>query len=131
MRASKIIIIINVIILILCIPGFIVLNSYLSKKNSGTKEPEATFVPGNNTEDNTRLAQEDEINENEVEEEEEKEEEIQVEIVPEALPSNYNFTWDVLKDNTILENYKRKDEVKFPSYNKYNEIKGITTFRGK
>lgn len=130
MRASKIIIIINVIILILCIPGFIVLNSYLSKKNSGTKEPEATFVPGNNTEDNTRLPQEDEINENEVEEEEEKEEEIQVEIVPEALPSNYNFTWDVLKDNTILENYKRKDEVKFPSYNKYNEIKGITTFRG-
>ncbi|HHX17639.1 MAG TPA: pyrrolo-quinoline quinone, partial [Clostridium sp.] len=127
MRASKLIIIINIIILILCIPSFIILNNYLSKNNLDTKEPDATFMPGKNANDNNNLPpQEEEIDESEVEEEEE----IEIEIVPEALPSNHNFTWDVLKDSTILENYTRNEFIKFPSYEKYNEIKGVTTFRG-
>lgn len=129
MRVSKIIIIVNVIILILCIPGFIIINNYLSKNNSGVKEPEITLIPGNNANDNNHQFEEEENNESEKEEEEE-EEEIIIEVVPEALPSNYNFTWDVLKDSTILESYTRDQFIKFPSYEKYNEIKGITTFRG-
>lgn len=138
MKTSKLIIIINVIILILCIPGFIILNNYLSKDNSGIKEPEVTLLPGNNIKGDNNQSQKDKINENEFEEgvdevedeDQEEDNEIEVEIVPEALPSNHNFTWDVLKDSAILENYTSNEFIKFPSYEKYNEIKGVTTFRG-
>ena len=138
MKTSKLIIIINVIILILCIPGFIILNNYLSKDNSGIKEPEVTLLPGNNIKGDNNQSQKDKINENEFEEgvdevedeDQEEDNEIEVEIVPEALPSNHNFTWDVLKDSAILENYTSNEFIKFPSYQKYNEIKGVTTFRG-
>ena len=72
MKTSKLIIIINVIILILCIPGFIILNNYLSKDNSGIKEPDVHFCQAKMPMITINLPpQEEEIDESEVEEEEE------------------------------------------------------------
>lgn len=130
MKFSKLIIIINVFILILCILGFIILNNYLSKNNVQIEEPEATLIPNNNTLNNDEHSKAGNTSKGETQEKIEDEDEIEVEIVPDALPSNHNFTWDILKDNTILENYTSDKNIKFGSYENYNKVKGITTFRG-
>lgn len=130
MKISKLIIIINTIILVLCILGFVVLNRYLHKNDLEITPPESTFIPEENITSNSHHT--DDKSETDVEDQskEEIEEIIEIEIVPEVLPSSHNFTWDILKDNTILENYTSDKYIKFDSDEKYNEIKGVTTFRG-
>ncbi|MDQ2086644.1 PQQ-binding-like beta-propeller repeat protein [Herbivorax sp. ANBcel31] len=131
MKASKIIIFINTLILILCVPGFIFLNRYLSEHDSQTEQPQITSIPSKDITDNKEHSQDNttddgKTTDDEIEEEIQKE----IEIVSEALPSNHDFTWDVLKNSTILENYKNEQYIDFDSYEKYNNVKGITTFRG-
>ncbi|TYQ15852.1 UNVERIFIED_CONTAM: putative pyrroloquinoline-quinone binding quinoprotein [Acetivibrio alkalicellulosi] len=125
MKKSKVILIINLIILVLCIPGIFALNNYLSKQIPEIIEPDASPIPG----DETITTEEPELVE-EIEDIDEIEEIIELEIVSEAMPSNHNFNWDVLKENTILENYNNSEYISFDSYLNYNDIKGVTTFRG-
>lgn len=131
MRASKIILIVNIIILILAIPGFIVLNNYLEHSNldpnntavspspdtgsnaNQTVAPDATMSQGNTDDEDWTAIRPNEID-----------------IAKECLPSSHNFKWDILKDSQKLDAFLRNDTVVFESPKKYNEIEGVTTFRG-
>jgi len=54
----------------------------------------------------------------------------EIDIVKECLPESHNFKWDVIKDGKKLDTYSRDNTVVFKPADKYNEIDGVTTFRG-
>lgn len=130
-KTSKIILTINIIILILAVPGFIILDKYLERSNSNpdnivappspdvasnpgeTTIPDVTASPENTDTKNWTAITPDEID-----------------IVKECLPESHNFKWDVIKDGKKLDTYSRDNTVVFKPADEYNEIDGVTTFRG-
>jgi len=112
-------------------PGFIILDKYLERSNSNpdnivappspdvasnpgeTTIPDVTASPENTDTKNWTAITPDEID-----------------IVKECLPESHNFKWDVIKDGKKLDTYSRDNTVVFKPADKYNEIDGVTTFRG-
>ncbi|HHV28911.1 outer membrane protein assembly factor BamB family protein [Acetivibrio mesophilus] len=130
-KTAKIILTINIIILILSIPGFILLNNYLEHSNSNpnnttaSPSPDIASNPNETIEPNVTENPEDTADKgwtalvpNEID------------IEKESLPSSHNFKWDVVKDGQKLDTYSRNDTIVFGPPNEYNEIDGVTTFRG-
>ena len=119
MKFFKALLITNIVILILIVPGFVFLNKYLARQNNsqdqnGTK-PSAT----NNSNIIDLNIEEDLV------EDTPKEEPI---IIPTELQPSYNeFKWEVLKDGAPVS---VSNNVNFPDSEEYNSIEGVTTFRG-
>ncbi|MCX7746471.1 MAG: pyrrolo-quinoline quinone [Clostridia bacterium] len=51
-------------------------------------------------------------------------------VVPEALPSKFNFTYQLDKNGTTLNNFKREYGIRFPPPSQYADVEGVTCFRG-
>lgn len=45
-------------------------------------------------------------------------------------PGNWSIGWDVLVNNSVVDNYKRPEEIVFGDAESYTKLEGITTFRG-
>ena len=45
-------------------------------------------------------------------------------------PKKWNIKWNIYQDNTLIENYTRKDPISFGDASKYSALEGIITFRG-
>lgn len=122
MNFFKALLITNIIILILIIPGFIFLNKYITQRNN-SNDPN-TAKPTSNSSNIIDLNIEDNIEED-LDDGKLKEESI---IIPTELQPSYNeFKWEVLKDKTPIS---VNDNVNFPEPEEYNSIEGVTTFRG-
>ncbi|MFZ5988466.1 MAG: PQQ-binding-like beta-propeller repeat protein [Bacillota bacterium] len=124
MKPFKILLTINIIILILIVPGFIALNNYIAKSNTAANRLDVTpspASPGDADESESRDTGSKAGNE---------EPEIVPVIEPDCLPSSHNFSWEVIKDNLKLDGYKRDESISFKSSEDYNDIEGVTTFRG-
>lgn len=118
MNFFKVLLIINIILLILIVPGFIFLNKHLSQKSTplgpNTSLPSSTSnksVTDSIYEDSADSTPRDEP----------------IIIPTELLPSSNKFKWEVLKDTTPIEFI---NQVSFPVPEEYNNINGVTTFRG-
>lgn len=117
MNFFKALLITNIIILILIVPGFIILDKHFESQ-SNLHNPSMT-IPGNSNSSIVDLNQEDLVDETSKEE--------QIIIPTELLPSHNKFTWEVLNDESQTDvNYN----VNFPNPEDYNSIEGVTTFRG-
>lgn len=115
MNFFKVLLITNIVILILIVPGFFILNRYLSQKENYQSSPTPT--------DRNGII--DLIDEEDAVEDTRKEEPV---VIPtELLPSYHSFKWDVVKDGVSI---KVDTQVNFPNPNEYNSIEGVTTFRG-
>jgi outer membrane protein assembly factor BamB len=52
-------------------------------------------------------------------------------VLPSCLPENFTgFSWEVIKDGQVLEDFKRNCEITFPNFEEYSTIQGVTCFRG-
>lgn len=124
MNFFKTLLIINIIILALIIPGFIILDKYLSSYsiNAETVSYEQEFEDPervNNKPDDAGLL--DSVLDKTYK---------KLEIDNGCLPSDHKLQWEVIKDNKKVENYTRENPVFFGPASEYNEIDGVTTFRG-
>ena len=119
MNFFKVLLIVNIIILILIVPGFIFLNKQLGRQNN---EPDPNISKPTATNSNSVI---DLNNEEDLIDDTPKEEPV---VIPaELLPSFHEFKWETLKDNAPIN---VNNEVSFPKPEEYNHIQGITTFRG-
>lgn len=120
MKFSKALLVLNIIILIFLIPGYMIFENRFAKQNSPSisSSPSADISV---TSTPPKVEAADEVNEILPEE---------LDIVSECLPSNHNFKWEILKDSKKLENYIRDEVVSLKKSDEYNKIEGITTFRG-
>lgn len=120
MKASKALLIFNIIILTFLIPGYLIFENYFDNQNSPVISPS----PSIGTDVTSSPAATDAAAEvAEILPEE-------LNIVSECLPSNHNFKWEILKDSKKLESYIRDEVVSFKKPDEYIKIEGITTFRG-
>jgi hypothetical protein len=56
---------------------------------------------------------------------------MEIEIPPSSLPENHKgFTWEVLKDGTVINEFERAYSIVFGSPEEYSRLRGVTTFRG-
>lgn len=115
MNFFKVLLITNIVILILIVPGFFILNRHLSQKENYQSSPTPTDRNGI-----IDLSDEEDTVDDTPKEE-------AVTIPAELLPSYHNFKWDVLKDSV---SFKVDNQVNFPNPQEYNSIEGVTTFRG-
>lgn len=125
MKVFKVLLIINIILLILIIPGFIFLDKFLARTNIDATMADASPAPTNTgiIEPVETSSGEDEGNNTEMMPD-------KVDIAPECLPSSHAFKWQILKDTLILDSYSRDTLVSFNNPDEYNDIEGVTTFRG-
>jgi len=119
MNIFKTLLIINIIILILIIPAFITLNNHFERQNNITYPNSNPTVTSTNNNSIIDLNKENLFNETS--------DEKQTIIPNELMPFSINLKWDVLKDNKTLN---VNNEINFPTPEDYNEIEGVTTFRG-
>ncbi|NLL05110.1 MAG: PQQ-like beta-propeller repeat protein [Clostridiaceae bacterium] len=118
MNFFKVLLIINIILLILIVPGLFFLNKHLSEKNNPLG-PNTTNLPTTTDKGATDLNDEDIADSTPTEE--------PIIIPTELLPSSNKFKWEVLKDGNPTEVI---NQVMFPEPEEYNSINGVTTFRG-
>ena len=123
MKSSKTLLIANLVILALLIPGYFIFNNHLKKRNLVDVIP--TPVPTST--DVLRSPQPDH----------DEQEKIytaidpkKLDIVPECLPSNHNFKWELLRDGEKLEGFVQNEDIIFNNPQKYNSVQGVSTFRG-
>lgn len=122
MNLFKTLLVSNIIIMVLIIPGFILLDNYLSASGADTISTtqsvySADIIP-------------DEIKENKISNTPSKLIDPTIKIDPECLVSNFNFKWDIIKGKEKVEKYQSKYPISFGSSSEYNKIEGVTTFRG-
>lgn len=121
MKLSKVLLVFNIIILAFLIPTYIIFEKNLANQNSPAISPIPTATGADISEVTASPDVVDKVTEILPEE---------LDIVPECLPSNHKFKWEVIKDSKKLESYRRDEVVSFKNSDKYNKIEGITTFRG-
>lgn len=124
MRFFKALLITNLVIIALIIPGFILLDRHFSNSNAnaetewGEHEPEDT--DGNNNkpdESGTSISIPKEVY-------------AKLEIDSGCLPSDFKLKWEVIKGKEKVDDYRRQEPVVFGPASEYCEPDGITTFRG-
>jgi hypothetical protein len=119
MNFFKGLLITNIIILILIIPGFFILNKQLARQNGNSSSNLNNPTPTNNS-SVIDLNNEDDLIDDLPKEE-------PVVISAELLPYSFKLKWEVLKDSVPVN---VSNQVSFPSSEDYNLIEGVTTFRG-
>lgn len=45
-------------------------------------------------------------------------------------PKNWNVKWDIISGGSIINTYSRPEKITFGDASEYNQVQGITTFRG-
>ena len=118
MKFFKTLLIIDIIILIIIIPTYLIVNNFFSTQKIKvtstvlTPKPSELAVSPPVTRDTLAIIKDTS------------------KIDPECLPDVHSFKWEVLKGKTKLKSFVREEEINFGSYSEYNDIQGITTFRG-
>jgi len=129
-KTSKIILTINIIILLLAVPGFIILDNILNAqipiRTISLRHLLRMWLPipvklpyGRYRKSGKHWHQKLDSNNS-----------WWNRYCKECLPESHNFKWDVIKDGKKLDTYSRDNTVVFKPADKYNEIDGVTTFRG-
>ncbi|OPZ94642.1 MAG: outer membrane biogenesis protein BamB [Firmicutes bacterium ADurb.Bin419] len=123
MKFFKGLLITNIIILILIVPGFIMLDKYLARDNKPSK-PDIVTPSDNKKGSIVDLNKDDIPNAADPIKKPDEEKDI---IPVELLPAFQNIKWEIItdKNGTDIQN-----NVTFPDPDEYNSIEGVTTFRG-
>ncbi len=123
MKFFKVLLITNIVILILIVPGFILLDNYLAK-NSEASNPD--IVTSSDKEKGSVVdLNNDKFPDAVVPVAEPVEE--KVIIAEDLLPASQNIKWEVIKGNDAEDS---QNNITFPVPEDYNSIEGVTTFRG-
>lgn len=121
MKTIKSLVIINIVSLIVIIPVFFIIDKYVSgeffKPNVETSGISDKGIIKLNEDNTSLILPSDNAKEN-------------VKLASEFLPSSLGMNWDIIKSGTFISDYQREEIISFPPWDSYNQIKGITTFRG-
>jgi len=123
MKFFKGLLITNIIILILIVPGFILLDKYLARDNKPSNPDIVT--PSDSEKGNIVDLNKDDIPD--AADPIEKPDEEKVIIPNELLPASQNIKWEIITDNNATD---IQNNITFPEPDEYNSIEGVTTFRG-